>query len=611
MKRRFLLPALCLFAAGPALADPPTPIAEVVVTATRLPSRLDQTPDAYVIDARELELRDVIFAEDALATVPGVTVTSSGPFGGLTSVQLRGLTTDKTLVVIDGVPVNDASQPAGGFDFATTDLFDVARIEVLTGPQSSLWGSDAIGGVVAITTREPDGVRAVAEGGSLATARGALSAGLSRDAYALGVSVSGLRTDGISKAAAGTERDPFSTWSTRLNGRIALSDRVTLDGKASYVTGRAATDGYPPPDYVLGDTSDVYRTESFTGSVRVTAKALFGLDHELSLLGEDGLRADTCPASPLYCGGPYKYRYDRGVVRYTAGFGAAEAPVAATFGVERKTDDARLSDGSTRHLGETSAFAIARINPFRRLSTSLSLRYDAPDRYRSVLTGKATGVYDLGGGFRLSASWGQGFKTPTISELACDFCYTPPVALRPEHAQGEDVGLAWRSANGAVALQATVFSLDVRDALEYGPGHYVNIERLRSRGIESQATLNLTRGLYARATYSYTDSRDVTAGTAQLRVPRNQGSIVLGWTGSRAHLAMTVRAEGHTPDIAPDFSPAARPGFGVADLSGGLKLNAHLEATLSVRNVTNAHYQEALGYGETGAFALAGLRLRY
>jgi vitamin B12 transporter len=620
MTRPLCLSACLVLFATPAFADPgdgATQVSDVVVTATRLPARADTTPDLYVIDAKQIELQGLVFADQALATVPGLTVSSTGAFGGVTSVQSRGMSSGKTLVLLDGIPMNDASQPEGGFDFATFDLFDVKRIEVLTGPQSSLWGSDAIGGVISITTREPDGVRAVAEGGSFASARGALSAGFSGDAYALGLSVSGFRTDGIPQASTGAVKDPFSSWTGTLNGRLSLTDQIQVDARLGYNAGRTRIDGYPPPDYSLADTGDLYKTETATASLKIEDKNLLGLDQTLSLLAQGGLREGVCGDSALYCDTPYKYRDDREVLRWTAGLGTATSPWALTFGAERKDEAGRLSDGSTRDLGETSAFVVGRVDPTSRLTTTLSLRWDDPDVYKSVFTGKASAAYALGAGFQILASWGQGFKTPTISELACDFCYPsgPSVGLKPEHAQGYDLGLTWRSSDHRIELAATLYDLDVKDELEYSatyPYRYYNVERVRSKGVESHATLNLQRGFYVRATYTYTDSRDVTEGTAMPRIPKDQGSVVLGWTGARAHAALTVRAEGQTPDIAIDgYTPQTRPGFGVADFSGGLKLTDQIEATLTVRNLTNQHYEEALGYNEPGAWFLAGLRLRY
>ena len=153
MKRSILL-TTCLaagLAATTAHADDAATLDEAVVTATRLPSLVDQAPGARIVTAEDIEQRQTSFAADVLDTIPGVSVARTGAFGGVTGVRIRGASTDKTLVLVDGVPMNDPSDPNGAFDFAALDLADIDRVEILSGPQGSLWGSEAIGGVVAFT----------------------------------------------------------------------------------------------------------------------------------------------------------------------------------------------------------------------------------------------------------------------------------------------------------------------------------------------------------------------------------------------------------------------------------------------------------------------------
>ena len=159
-----------------AQTPPDDDLPEVVVTATRLLAIVADTPGARIIDRATIDQRGAVFAADILGDVPGLSVYRAG-LGGVTSVRIRGASQDKSLVLVDGVPVNDPSQPAGGFDFAGFDLTDVERIETLSGPQSSLWGSDAIGGVIAFTSRELNGLRAGLEAGSFDTRRGRLQIG--------------------------------------------------------------------------------------------------------------------------------------------------------------------------------------------------------------------------------------------------------------------------------------------------------------------------------------------------------------------------------------------------------------------------------------------------
>ena len=260
---------------------------ELVVTATRLPAALGDAPDARVIDGPEIELRQAVFAADVLRLLPGLAVSDNGAFGGATSVRIRGASSDKTLVVIDGVVQNDASQPSGGYDFGTLDLADIARVEVLSGPQGALWGSDAIGGVVSLTTREETGLRASLEGGSLATVRGSVGIGRRSDDWAVSASAAGYRSDGVSKADGFPEPDGVAEWTAGLGGRARISGAVSLDGRLRYAQSRVDIDGYAPPAFTFGDTPEYATSRSWTGYARATVAGPWGFVHTLTVDGYD------------------------------------------------------------------------------------------------------------------------------------------------------------------------------------------------------------------------------------------------------------------------------------------------------------------------------------
>ena len=264
-------------------------------------------------------------------------------------------------------------------------------------------------------------------------------------------------------------------------------------------------------------------------------------------------------------------------------------------------------------MGDTSAFAVIHARPTAPLSLTASLRYDAPDRFAGRATARAGAVYDLGAGFALTGDWGQGFKTPTISQIACDFCFPPgpSLGLRPERAEGWDLGLRGRTPDGRFEASLTGFRLAVRDQISFGAGRYVNLDRTLSSGVEADASARLGRTVTVKASYAYTDAVDQATGAQLTRVPRNAGSLSLLWAGRRLSGALTVRAEGDQADIDPStFAPARRPGLVLADVAAGWRLSDHVELTARVQNLADRHYQEALGYGEPGRMVLVGLRVR-
>jgi len=612
--------AACLpLSAAPAWAADPAPAAKppteevvvadridvdkVIVTASRLITAPDVITGARIIGQAELEARQTPFVEDVLSTIPGVHVVRQGAFGGLAAVRIRGASPDKTLVLIDGVPVGDPADPNGTFDPSQIQTSDLAKVEVLSGPQGSLWGSDAIGGVVAFTTREENGLRAEAEGGSFATARGSVAAGLVEADHALSASIAAYRTDGISKAASGTEKDGFNTVTANLGGRINLSDTLRLDGRVRYTDSKIDIDGFAPPNFLLGDTPDRNTSRAWQGFGRATFDAL-GLTHELSFSDYDLKRRSISSF-------PSEFSGQRQVWRWTGQYGGLGDPTAFVIGAERSDTSADLSGRPSVDLSTTSAFGVLRHSPTEAITLTGSLRYDDPDRYKGRATGRLSAAARLGAGFELTLSAGQGFKTPTISQAVCDFCFAPHVTLRPERAEGYDARLGWLSPDGRVNLALTAYSLNVRDQIAFVSGRYINIARTRSNGVEAEANVRLTDSLNLKLGYANLDAVDRATGLVLLRNPRNSGSAALFWDDGPWGAALTLRGESSQADTATDgFSRATRKGFATADLAGSYAVNDHVTLTARIENLADERFQESLGYGEPGRAAYIGVKLR-
>jgi vitamin B12 transporter len=602
--RSLLFATVALAAVLPvsARAQQTQPVSELVVTATRLPSAIDLITGARVIGRAELEARQTPFLEDVLATIPGVTITQQGAFGGLASIRIRGAGPDKTLVLVDGVPVGDPADPNGAFDPSSLQTADVERIEVLSGPQGALWGSEAVGGVISITTRAIDGVRAEAEGGSLGTARGFLGAGVSRDAFSVSGSVAGFSTDGISKAASGTERDPFRTLTGDLAGRVRVASWLELDAKLHSTYSDVHIDGFPFPDFILADTPDKNLTHAWSGYVRATAQDPFGFTERLSFSDYDLHREDISDF-------PGKFGADRQVFRATVEKGAATDAFGFIAGAERNQTRADLNGDPTTDLSDTSLFGVVRDRVLEPLTLTGALRYDDPSRYAARVTGRVSAAWAVGAGVVITGSAGSGYKIPTISEAVCDFCFTAPVPLRPERAEGYDVRLGWTSADGRVTAALTGYQMNIRDQIAYVDGRYVNIARTRSTGLEAEADVLLVKGLSLKLGLADERAVDADTGARLIRIPRVSGSASLFWDDGPWTAALSVRTESSELDTDVDgFSIVTRPGFTVADLSGAYRLTGRITLTARVQNLADKRYQQSFGYGEPGRTAFVGLK---
>lgn len=584
-----------------------TALPEVVVTATRVPAIVADTPGARVIDRRAIDQRGAVFASDILSDVPGLSVVRSGAFGGVAQVRMRGATPGKTLVLVDGAPVNDAAEPNGAYDISGFDLGDVERIEVLSGPQSSLWGSDAIGGVIAFTTREIDGVRAEAEAGSFDTLRGRLAAGAANETWALGGYVSRFATEGISvadEANGNPETDGFDNTTVGARGRYAISPTVKLDGSARWSRSDADLDnGFP-----VSDNADRSETEQWSGVVRASVEAL-GLDHQFSISGSD-IERETFRAFGSI------FQADRQAYRWQAN-GQAGA-TAFAFGAEREDSAGSVSTGDSVSLGATSVFATGRYQVSDALSVTGGLRFDDTDDFGSKTTGRVSAAWDFGPGFTLSGAYGTGFKAPTVSQAVCDFCFSsqPFPKLRPETAEGPEVAIGWRSADGRIEGRATLYRLNIEDQITYVfdpvtfDSYYVNIAETATDGVELEGRAMLGGGFDLTLAYAWTDARDESNDRPLARVPEQSGSATLGWTGDRLSGALTVRAEGDDRDTNA-ATPAIREGFVVANLNAAYALTDEVTLTARIENLADERYQQVFGYGEPGRSGYVGVRLRY
>ncbi len=609
--KRHLLYSTAILAAGLPLSafaqDVPDieDVDEVVVTATRLPAIVADTPGARVIDEAAIERRGAVFAADILSDIPGLSVVRAGAFGGVAQVRIRGATPGKTLTLVDGVPVNDPAEVNGAFDFSGFELGDIERIEVLSGPQSSLWGSDAIGGVIAFTTREVNGVRAEAEAGSYDTLRGRLAAGVANDTYAFGAWVSRFDTNGISaadEADGNPEADGFENTTIGARGRYAFTPDVQIDGSLRWSKSDAEIDGFPAPTFALADTLDTSASEQWSGFARLKASA-FGLSHQFSLSASDIAR-DTVFSS---------LEADRQVWRWQADGVAMGEALSYAFGAEREDTQGGVSDGTTAELGTTSVFGVARYDLSERFSVTGGLRWDDTDDYGTETTGRLSAAYDLDGGFILSGAIGTGFKAPSISQAVCDFCFSPDPfpALTPETADSVEIALGWGSADERLQGRATAYRLNVEDQIIFGPeGAYINIDETRTDGIELEGRADLGSGFDLTLAYAWTDARDESDGARLLRVPEHAGSATLGWSGERLSGALTVRAEGDQDD-SDNGVIAVREGFVTANLNGAYQLTDQVALTARIENLADERYQQVLGYGEPGRSGYVGIRLRY
>jgi vitamin B12 transporter len=562
----------------------------VTVTANRSATSIQRTGSAIsTISEEEIFKSNPATFADVLRTVPGVSLTETGGPGGVTSLRLRGNDARHTLVLVDGIRVNDPTGVGGDFDFGAFSVRDIERIEVLRGPQSALYGSDAIGGVVNIITKKgrgkPQSYLQV-EGGSYGTrsVRAGVSGSTETSSYAFalhhldsdGFSRFGHRVRRIESAYPKLEADAIKR--SGASGRVSWRPVAGVEFEVGGQFSRALTQ----TDNSFGtdeDTKGKDRQISGSAFAKATVDTLEGRwRHSLTAFISVTERRSRCDIIGFSC--YYQDPADRTnfnpADRVDSGFrgrrigaeyqgdiklGAFGALIiGAKHEKERAefTSDALLpvlikGYANTAERVTNSLFALHQLKLGERTDISLGGRLDKSDDTQAFLTWRATVAHRIiESGTKLRASIGTGAKAPSLYQQFSEYGPTASGdrALRPEKSLGYDVGIDQDIFNGSAKLSVTAFENRLQNLIDfdgtrglvnpvffYNIGQYVNIGRGLTRGIELAGSADLISGLLrARASFTWQDARakssfgSLNAGDKLLRRPEQQGSFALTYT---------------------------------------------------------------------------------
>ena len=640
-----LAPAAAAFAADAPAAGTAHAVADegdsIVVTATRTPLTLDEVPASIaVLDKAAIDRSQDIGVTELLLRTPGISVSRNGGYGTSTSLRIRGAESDHTVVVIDGVKLNDPSSTGGGFNFANLLAGDIARIEVLRGPQSILWGSQAIGGVVNIVTALPEKTLEGSfdvEAGSRETvsARAAVGGRTGPLSWRLGGQT--FTTDGISSHAAafgGVERDGYRNRNVNGRAELALADNVTLDLRGYYSAGRVEFDGFNT------DSNDYGKNREFVGYAGLNIDLLDGrfrnrFAYAHTDTNRDNFNPDRARPRSFEADG----RNDR--LEYQGSFDVTDR-VSAVFGVEneRSRFNSRspaaslavpLPDFAVGKAEITSVYGQLSVQPVDGLTLNGGVRYDDHSRYGGQTLFAAGGVWRLPTGTVIRASYGEGFKAPSLYQLFSEY---GNVALDPEEAHGWEAGIEQHLLDGLVVLGATWFDRKTTNQIIYNScfapttdplcaapgdptmtrfGYYLNVARSEAHGIEAAAAVSLG-GLKLDGNYSWTVSEDRSPGANfgnwLPRRPRNAANASASYAFDFGlELGAAVRWSGKSFDNA---SNATRlDDYTLVDLRAEMRLSDNVRLFARAENLFDEEYMTAFRYGSLGRSIYAGIRGRF
>ena len=648
MNRKFALVSLLALASSPAFAQSNPNLSStnekgeaIIVTGSRSGDGVpvnQSGASVTVVDAEALEKRQTRIVPDVLRDVPGVAVSRTGAIGGLTQIRLRGAEGNHVLVLIDGMEASDPYY--GEFDFGTLIADPEARIEVLRGQQSSLYGSDAIGGVIqyiTLTGREAPGFSVRAEGGSFGTYTGSVrAAGVSGNLdYAL--SGAYYHTDGTQTARVGTRKVGLDN--AGISGKLIWSptDSFSLTGVARYNYTRADTNNSdndpasPLFGYTIDSPGSYFRNKAFFGMVRAEFTALEGrwtnalsgqiadinrrgYDAERYSYGNNGRRLKGSFESSLRLG------TDSVVHRVTAALDVEREEFQNKAPTSGSQWDPFVGKRHTNNVGLVGQYELL-VN--EALSLGASVRHDRNDRFDDPTTWRAQGSYSFETGTRIRAAYGTGVKNPGYNELYGynDGRYIGNPNLRPEKSKGWEVGVEQSFADRAATIGVTYFNSRLKDEIfvSYATGIARPNNRTtqsKQQGIEAFFSARPIPQLRLDATYTYLKARE--NGVTEVRRPKHIGSFNATVFGKDERFSgtLTIRYNGRQDDVAyidPSYIPlrVSLQEYALVNLNAEYRITPKITLFGRVENLADEDYEEVFSFATPGRAVYGGVRVSF
>ena len=620
---RRIIPACALVAlaftqlrAGPDTPETATVLAPLVVTATRTPEAPQRIGTAVdTISAADLAREQISSFKDALGGVPGAPAFATGQDGGVTSLFLRGANSNQTLFLVDGIRFNDPNTDysvfLGGASIGAKDTLEVAH-----GPQSTLYGGEAIGGVVSLRAEKGSGApteQVSAEAGSFGTVRGTAAAQGAAGAWAYNFSASGGHT---------RNSRPNNSFD---DGNLALRlDRALTDTFSAGATVRGFLSRYGDPgDRFTNDPNNTDREDNWLGTVFLDVRPVKNFTSHLILGGQNRRFVSEMPAPNPPFFDPSQTTVvtnRRGVIDWqnTVSLPAANrltAGLTAEANTTRNTGFGAID----RREKLFAVFAEDEWSPVKNVFLTAGLRHDHFDTYGGATTGRATAAWlVVPQTLKLRASYGTGFRSPGFLDLyGRSAFYVGNPNLQPEHARGWDAGADYYLPEKRGVLSATYFQTDFTDLIESDfsvfPSTTENIGRARTSGLELSAKVNLPGMIEARLAYTYLDAVNRSTRTRLLRRPRHSADLDL-WHdfGGGMSAGAGVKVVAGREDIdAQTFAQIDGEDYTVARVYAAWQATPELALKARIENALNEKYEEVNGYPARGFGAFGGAEFKF
>jgi vitamin B12 transporter len=619
--------------APPARPTPPAASASaaretpsLVVSPTSEATPAEQVASSVtVVTAKEIETTQRRTVPDVLSTVPGINVVQTGGPGGLTSIFMRGTNSNHVKVLIDGIDVSDPSNPNRSFDFGHLLTGDIAQIEVLRGPQSGLYGADALGGIIVVTTKKGEGppkVTGSMEAGSFGTFNQTASASGSEGAFNYSLNLGHFRSTDtpvtpLELLPPGRPRnnDAYDnlTYATKLGWDVSRNLAFNFVARYTDATLKFTGDDFtifPPAPDAKQSIQTVHQFYTRGESVVTAFDGAF--KNYFAVAYTNDWNSTLSPGSPLPSvnqGDRIKYDW-RGVVTVAPG-------QTVILGLENQTERLETSTTSAEESNRAGYLEL-QSQIAKRLFLAANVRLDDNEHFGEHATWRfAPAVIVPEIDTKLKASIGTAFKAPSLSQRFVDFPAFGFFAnhnLQPEESLGYDVGFEQPLLDNRLRFGTTYFHNDITNLITFNDTFTtnVNIGRATTYGTESFASLAVTQWLRLRADYTHTIAFDADTGLELLRRPKDKTSFTAIWnpvdpwtlSGTILHVSSWIDTDrfGFTPRL-------TAPGYTVVNVATNYKLNANATLFGRIDNLFDEHYQDPTGFLRPGIGAFVGLRL--
>ncbi len=609
---------------GPDRASDADGLQSIVITATRIPTpELEVASSVTVVTADEIAARQERTFAAVLKDIPGLNVVQQGGPGAETSVFMRGTNSNHTKVLVDGIDVSDPSNANAAFDFGQLLTQDIERVEVLRGPQSGLYGSDAIGGVINVITRAGSGpmkLSASLEGGTFDSLNQTAGVSGSRNAFHYSANVAHLHAGATPVtpldllAAAESRHDDYYdnfTVATRLGFDVTPDSGLALVARYTNTHLRYTGEDYGAFPAVPAARQSASDTDEYYG--RATAH-LVSLDGGLNqTLGVAFTRNQTATLQPqlpesLNTGERVKVDWQ----------GAVKVSKAHTvlLGLEHARDEISAPLSASTRIA--AAYAELQSQLGDHWFSALNARYDDNNRFGSKVTYRIAPAWvSPASGTKLKASLGTGFKAPTLSELFQDF---PPFFfanpdLKPESSVGYDLGIEQGFGGDTPRAGVTWFHNRIRGLIttDVTATTYGNVGRATTDGIEGFLAYQPVKQLTLRLDYTYTQATDDVLHEELLRRPKHKGNLNATWQTTEALLlSASVLTVGTWVDGNRAFSIPRldAPGYTTVSLAAALDLSRTFTVFGRVDNLFDRHYENPVGFLQPAFGVFAGIRAK-